>query len=142
MCSAHTDGPVALANAFLVAADPPGRTGRPGGVTRRTLLGWTLQAVAEHLCWYAADVPALQIPRETALHRIYLPIYKTDREGNKRERAENREGKDEGEDSGKKQTGRDRGGLRGMEVIIFLDVSAQHTSILTERRLIATIRQL
>lgn len=28
------------------------------------------------------------------------------------------------------ETGRDRGGLREMEVIIFLDVFAQHTSVL------------
>ncbi|KAG7219239.1 hypothetical protein INR49_019232 [Caranx melampygus] len=83
---ADTYRPVTLANTFFIAADPAGWTRRPGGVTRATLLGLTLQAVAEHLCRYAADVPAFEIHREAALHRIYLPIYKTDGEGRQRKR--------------------------------------------------------
>lgn len=79
------DGSVSLADALVVAADPSRRTGRPSRVTWGAFLGLTLQAVAEHLCWHAADVPALQIPWETAPHRVYLPIYKADGEGKQKE---------------------------------------------------------
>lgn len=84
--------PVALTNAFLIAADPARRAGGPAAITWHSVFGLTLRALAEHLSWDRADVPALQIPRVTALHGIYLPIYKTNGVGKSGERAQ---GKDE-----------------------------------------------